>query len=426
MMLPLFSAHGAGLFAGGLAATVALWVGLSVYVIVNRLRFDRQAKRLSALARQLDVAGVASDPRRPRSPDIDRIVARLSRRTLYGMMSDVELPRPMADLFAAYALERWGLPRLMRDATVHRERRPWRRVSALFALGQLRASGVHALLEDALFGSDPDVSSAAVVILSRLQDHRAAAILVAGLRANAYSPSRIATQLDQFGIPIDDLLTPLLDDPLSVARYWAVSLLARYSGVALSEQIATLADDPDAPVRKAVLQTLATMRAAQAGPIALRHLDDPIGFVRSAAIRALGAVGRAATAPSERHDTARHIATRLGDAEWEVRLSAKESLVAYGPDIWRAVSPELDATDRFARNGAAEVLQNLGLLDQLIEDVGRGAEPSAEVVSVIERTFREGGTGMIDAVAERSNPTLFPSVGSLLEQLTLVGVRVAQ
>jgi HEAT repeat protein len=414
------------LFVRGLAATLALWIGLSAYVIANRLRFDRQARRLAELARLLANDTVTSDPRRSRSPAVDRILAGLSRRRLYRMMADVDLPRPMVALFAAHALERWGLPRLVSDAGEHRGRRPWRRVSALFALGALRAEGVHAMLEDALFGGSPEVASAAVVILSRLQDHRAAAILVAGLRANAYSPSRIATQLDQFGIPIDDLLIPLLADPQASVRYWAVSLLARSSGDKLAEHIAALADDPTAPVRKVALQTLAAIHGAQAGPVALRRLTDPVSFVRSAAIRALGEVGLAATAPNVRDATARHIARLLGDSEWEVRLAAKETLVAFGPSIWREVSGELDATDRFARNGAAEVLQNLGLLDQLIDEVGRGVEPSAEVVSVIERTLREGGIGMVDAVARRSDRTLFPSLGSFLEQLTFVGVRVSE
>lgn len=414
------------LLVRGLSVTLAFWVGLSAYVIVNRLRFDRQAGQVAELARQLASDGVASHPGRPRSLAIDRILARLSKRSLERMMADVELSRPMVDLFAAYSVERWGLSRLVRDAAATGGRRPWRRISALFALGNLRFDGVHALLEDALFGADPEVASAAVVILSRLQDRRAAAILIAGLRASAYSPSRIATQLDQFGIPIDDLLSPLLADPLAHVRYWAVSLLARYPGAELAEQIAALADDPDPPVRKAVLQTLAAIQASHAGPIALRGLSDPVAFVRSTAIRALGAVGRRAAVPSVQLESARHIAALLGDTEWEVRLAAKEALVAFGPSIWRAVSRELDATDRFARNGAAEVLQNIGLLDQVIDDVGRGVEPSAEMVSVIERTFREGGIGMIDAVAERSNQTLFPSVGSLLEQLTAVGVRVPQ
>lgn len=424
-MIPLFPADLEGLLGSGLAATLVFWIGLSAYVIANRRRFDRRGRRLSELARHLAADGAEFDSRRERSPAIDRILAGLSRRSLYRMMADVELPRPMGHLFAAYLLERWGLPMLLHDAGAHRGRRPWRRVSALFALGTLRADGVHTLLEDALFGTNPEVASAAVVILSRLQDRRAAEILIAGLRANAYSPSRIATQLDQYGIAIDDLLVPLLADPLAHARYWAVSLLARYSGTKLAEQVSALAEDVDAPVRKAVVQTLADIHGSQAGPIALRRLSDPVSFVRSTAIRALGTVGRADTVQSERNAAARHIASCLGDTEWEVRLAAKESLVAFGPSIWREVSPALDATDRFARNGAAEVLQNLGLLDQLIDDVGRGLEPSAEVVSVIERSFREGGIGLIDAVAERSNRALFPSVGSLLSQLTFVGVRVS-
>jgi len=178
-------------------------------------------------------------------------------------------------------------------------------------------------------------------------------------------------------------------------------------------------------VRKGALETLTAVAGAAAGPVALRCLGDPVAYVRSRAVRTLAVVGAADPQLDVRRDYARHMVPLLGDSAWDVRLAAKESLVALGPAIWPEVSAQLDSPDRFARNGAAEVLQNIGLLDQLIDDVGRGVEPSADVVSVLERSFREGGAGMIDAAAARANRELFPSIENLLSRLTFVGVRVS-
>ena len=406
-------------------ATLVLWLGLSVYVVANRVLYNRRARRLSEVARQ--IANQAHDLTAPlqRSAALDHVLARLPRRVLYQLIADVSAPTKLTDVFAAYALERWVLPRTLRDASARPRRGKWRRISALFALGYVRAAGIHDLLERALFDADAEVASAAVVILHRLGDRRAAEILIAGLRARAYQPSRIATQLDQFAIPIDALLRPLLADPLPHVRYWAVSLLAKYSDVSFATEIAALADDPDAAVRKAVRATLSAINDAAAAPVALRGLDDPVPYVRATAIRALAKVAADEPDSGVRREYAGRIAPLLADREWDVRFAAKESLVAFGPSIWREVSAQLDAPDKFARNGAAEVLQNIGLLDQLIDEVGHGSDPSADVLSVLERSFREGGAGMIDAAAARSNPALFPSIENLLTRLRFVGVRIS-
>jgi hypothetical protein len=106
-------------------------------------------------------------------------------------------------------------------------------------------------------------------------------------------------------------------------------------------------------------------------------------------------------------------------------LAAKESLVSLGPTVWREVAAQLDSPDRFARNTSAEVLQNVNLLDHTIDDIGRGITPAAELVAVLERAFREGGPGIVDAAAARSNPELFPSIEDLLTRLRFAGIRVA-
>jgi HEAT repeat protein len=186
-----------------------------------------------------------------------------------------------------------------------------------------------------------------------------------------------------------------------------------------------LSTDESAPVRKVALEALAGVKPSAAIPIAVVGMGDPVGYVRSRAIRTLARLGTHARRSPVRHEIARHIVSMLADDEWEVRLAAKESLTSMGPEIWREVAAGLDSEDRFARNSAAEVLQNLGLLDRLIDDVGRGVEPSAEVVGVLDRAFREGGPGLVDAALARSNPEQFASIEQLMNRLQFVGVKVA-
>jgi hypothetical protein len=400
----------------GLAITIALWLGLSGFTIANRLLYDRRRRWILRLAEELGAESSA----RISVP----VLSRMSRRTVYRLVADPAVPARVSESCATYAVEQWGVAGVMRDAASQSRRRKWRRISALSALGAVRASAAHALLEQAIADPDSDVAAAAVVILNRIGDRRAAEILISALREGKYSPSRIASQLDHFAVPIDRLLRPLLADPRGQVRFWAVSLLSRYRGASgLTREIAALARDEHPPVRKAVLETLAIFDATVVEPIALAHLTDPVSFVRSRAARALARIGEHDSRPYQRIDFAKHIAPLLGDADWDVRLAAKESLEALGHVVWREVAVQLDSSDRFARNGAAEVLQNLGLLDQVIEDVGRGSTPRAELVNVLERAFHEGGPGLVDAAAARSNHQYFPSTETLFTRLGVAGVK---
>ena len=369
------------------AATVTLWLGLSVSVLVNRVLHDRRGRRFG--------------------------LSTMSRRGVCQAIADPTLPAWQHERCIAYALDRWGLDRIRDDAKPGRPK--WRRVAALLALAQLRSEDVYALLDRALSDRDADVGSTAIVALSRIGDRRAARILIGALVRESAPPSRIATQLDQLSIPIDDLLRPLLRSPQAHARQWAVSLLRRYPDTAdLSGDIAALIDDSDAPVRKAVVETLVELNSPLALSAAATLIADPVAYVRSRAVRGFGAPPRGDLDDCARMDRARAIAPMLADTDWTVRLAAKEALVSLGPVVWREVAPVLQSPDRFARNGAAEVLQNVGLVDKLLEEAANGRTNGVGSAEMLELALREGGSGMIDAAAARSGNTSSNAVGRLL------------
>lgn len=406
----------------GLAVTFAAWTAVSAFVVLNRVLYDRRDRRLLDMARSLTDPAIASLPALDRSPAIRRILSRLSRRALYRMVASRELPAPVTEICAAYAIERWGLPQMIRDASGQRRRRKWRRISALFALGDIRAAGVHALLERAIFDADPDVAAAAAVILHRLGDEPAAVILISALRAGPLPASRIATQLDHFPIPVASLLLPLLADPKTSTRHWAASLLIRYPDVdGLADQLAVLVGDPSPQVRKAALQTLGAIEHADVIDAVRRGVGDPVAYVRSTAIRSLARRGLLERNQQRARTFAAWIAPSLADMAWDVRLAAKESLVSLGPVTWPDVAAQLESADAFARNGAAEVLQNLGLLDRAIGVLESGAKPSAEMLAVLTKALQEGGPAMVEAADARAGPQVSPGIEALLTSLRFVG-----
>ena len=374
---------------------------MSLFVVVTRAIYDvrlgfvRTARRL--LERRFEAGAENAD-------HLDWILRRLPRRTIERVAADTATAPRLAEAFAAHAIER-NAGRLLDAAAAHTsEVTKWRRIAALHILARGRSAAALPLLEAALADRDADVVDATVVTLGGMRDEAAAAALVRSLRHGG--GSRVATQLDEFPLDIGHLLVPLLRDWDAGARYWAVKLLARYPDLpGLPLELATLGGDQDAGVRAAVAETLGRVGGPAATSIALPLLDDPVPYVRAHAARALGAQGRP--------ELAAVVARLLADEEWWVRAGAKQALATLGRDATEYVLPYLESLDEFARNGAAEVLQNTGAADSLVADLV--ADPSSDET---RRTLKL----IVDAGGDEFGEAMIARAGDGEERLrTLLG-----
>jgi HEAT repeat protein len=321
--------------------------------------------------------------------------------------------RPVLDrVIADAAMARIGRDTLeMLATTTAAPKHNWRRIAAM----KLLAAGEHpdlvALLRKTLDDHDTEIIGASLSLLGRVPDQAAATALVEALKDSKYTPSRVATYLDQFPLEIPDLFVPLLHHPDPNVRYWGATLLSRDGGKQIAPSLLALADDPSPLVRKAAVAALSRVDKAAALPAARTLLSDDVWYVRAHAARALGDAGGP--------DVAEEIAPLLADREWWVRLAAKESLQAMGEEVWTVLVPFLDHGDQFARNGAAEVLQNIGILDSLIVLEAATARPSATKIDMLRKIASAGGTRMTEALLERVDATTRPRVLTLLQTLGL-------
>jgi HEAT repeat protein len=205
------------------------------------------------------------------------------------------------------------------------------------------------------------------------------------LREGTVSRSRVATELERVGAPVLDHVAEALDDDSAHVRFWAASLLCDHPGLATGRLI-ELTEDPDPNVRAAAAEALGAGGHAEALQPVLRLLSDEEMFVRAHACRAAGEIGGLAVADE--------ITPHLADRAWWVRSAAKDALRAMGPAVLSTLLPVLGSEDRFARNGAAEVLQDVGVVDRLLVE-GAGS-------ALLERIFEAGGTGLRDAASDRA------------------------
>jgi HEAT repeat protein len=398
---------------GACLTVLILWVALSAYILADRLLDERRRRILRKVAAALENAAARGLALEDRLALVEPHIARSSRRLVRQVAVDPATPPWAFELFSTYLVRRWGSDDLVREASSHRgERQKRRRIAALRILAQGQHADALALLERALAANDPDLVGVAVTLLGSRTERRAAELLVSALGSVHYSASRVATSLDQFPIPILELLRPLLRDERPTLRFWGATLLARYGGAqGLDDDLAALSGDAEASVRKAAVESLGKVGGPKAAASAVLLLNDAVWYVRAHAARALGDLGRV--------DLADRIAPLLSDREWWVRAAAKEALETLGPDSWADLVPYLDHPDPFARNGAAEVFQNLGILDSLVVIEAATDEPGAAKIEMLRKIATAGGLRMTDALLERAGPQMRPRIRRLLGRLGL-------
>jgi HEAT repeat protein len=373
------------------------WVLLSAGVLLGRALYETRGRWIRAAHRELDRPEFQALPPAERARRVESLLERLPRSVVVRMAADSSSPPWLAEVFSHFALEKWGLRRLARDAARHHGGLGrWRRIAALRILAQAQHPDTLGLLARALRCGDAQVVGAAVVLLGRQAEREAAERLLVALEERLFSPSRIATSLEAFPLDISELLLFRLGHHDPVVRFWAATLLERFpKAPGLDGRLAARAVDPDPAVRKAVVETLGRVGGPRAAVAALTLIEDPVWYVRAHAARAIGDLRRVDLAP--------RVAPLLADPEWWVRLAAKQAFEAMGTGARPVLERYLDHPDRFARNGAAEVLQNVGVLDEIARAILRGEHRPSDV-ALLRKAVQAGGRPLIEGLVGRMGP----------------------
>lgn len=277
----------------------------------------------------------------------------------------------------------------------------WGRPEGTLATGTSEDEA-RSLLERGVRSAEPELRISAITALGRLGQRHEWAIdsLIEALATGVEHPVRVAAQLDRLAPRPGERLTPLLGHPSDLVRFCAVRLIARYPALARSHA-PELTRDVSPNVRAAALETLRVSASAEALRCAFRLLEDPHSLVRANACRTASAIAGIRSAP--------FVVARLGDESWWVREAAREALVSTGRGVAPIVAPLLESDDTAVRNGAALVLQDVGVLDELLLE---GAEPDAA-----ERILAAGSRRLREAAADRARRGLRLGASGLAQEL---------
>lgn len=400
----------------GAGMAVIAWAGLSAYVLLVQQR--RLATRRTLDAAREVLARLDGAPLGDRVEALAPLFGGASRELLMRCAAERDLASQAFDALLELFDRRWSTESLLDDAVFHETRREkWRRLTALRLLARLEHPRALEFLGMAVEDADREVVECGLALLGRSTDPTAVEHLLRALAAAPAHASRIAVYLDQSPHPIGDELAALLNHQHPTVRQWAATLLSRYPDAVDESRLAWLTNDADASVRKAAVQTLGRVGSGQSAACALHLLSDPVPYVRAHAARAIAELGRS--------DYAKRIADLLGDKDWWVRLAARESLELMGTEVWPVLVRCLDHPDKFVRNGAAEIVQNLGVLDNLIMLEAASDYPSPSKVDMLKRITSAGGIRLTESLVERAGPEIGPRVRRLLDSIGLVRVGAA-
>ena len=383
-------------FVWAVVVSGAIYVVTFLAVLLDRARYERRRRVVVRLTDM--VAGTAGERLGPqaRLASAGAYLSTLRRRRIERIVAETALPAAVEEVMCRYLLAQHGLKRVRLSTVAHRgEASRWARIVALRVLAVGAPDEAWPALERALSDPDLEVVGAAVTILGGMADPRAGELLAEALRAGRYPRSRVASFLERSERDLSALIRPLLSHSDEMLRYWGALLLRRHPSVEGTADLARLTRDGAPLVRRAALESLAAIGGPEAVACARARLSDDEWLVRAHAAHALGVLRDV--------DGARLVAPLLAEREWWVRSAAKAALEAMGPDVIGHVLPLLTHSDKFARNGAAEVLQNLGAFERLLtEAVDGGADERLR--ALLDALARAGGVGMLDAVLDRLTP----------------------
>ena len=342
------------------------WIVLAAWVLVERALHDRleEQSRLDIEAfdaGRLDLGGIA-------------------RRRLVRLALGRDSPAARAAARVVLAADESGV--------LARARMPGNdngRLHALTILVRGELPYAVGLIRRAVREGDVALNTSLLRLGAELEPGVADTLMLDILLVGAHPRSRTATELGPRTSRLIQELSALAshDDP--ALRYWAIMLLRdETSEAAAALAVTSRAGDRDANVRAAVAEALGGIEVRIARPLLRKLLRDEAFFVRAHAARAVARSGDGALAAELR--------PLLADRNWWVRAAAKDALLQLGDDGLDVARATLDDDDRFARDGALEIILSSGRLPELVSESEAGDVYAAETIAMVQARTVEGAS----------------------------------
>jgi len=262
-----------------------------------------------------------------------------------------------------------------------------RRSDAARRLGKIGDPRAVPELEKLLQDPGDEVREAALYALGRIGTREALESMLDALNdGDRWSQEKVAEAVEEAGDESRRVLVGLLRDGNPARRAFAAEVMGGLGGTEEAVYLEEALADEAVDVRARAADSLGRMRHRLARPALLQALEDPAWQVRAQAVKALGSIGEEKDVPQ--------LVEKLRDTEWWVRNNAAAALREMGETGEGPLVEMLWDGDRFARETAAQALEESSVVERLVRDMREGGEEQ-ESGRIIHRMAEIGSVGTI-------------------------------
>jgi HEAT repeat protein len=291
-----------------------------------------------------------------------------------------------------------------------------RRANAARYLGRIADPENVPQLEELLSDGKEEVREAALYALGRIGTAEALEVMLKALDlGDRWTQEKVAETVEEAGDQSRQLLAELLRDRNPVRRTFAAEVMGRVGGSEEATYLEEALTDEEVDVRARAADSLGKMRNHPSRAYLIEALEDQDWRVRSQVVKALGMIGDEADAP--------RLVQALRDPEWWVRNNAAFALKEMGEAGEGPLVKALWDEDRFARETAAQALEESSLVERIVEDM-RGTKHNPEGERIIHRLAEIGCVGTISQVlTDLSDQDVKARLASLLSDIRDPGLQ---
>ncbi len=403
-------------FAFILLAIVVVLAAFALYLLIRILRIYFKARRLETM-RGYETILYAAAPKLGAEATLNTLLPEHDPKALEEVllrMGDAGEGEWKSRVVEMYRLAGFSAAR----TSQLRSRLKSRRSDAARRLGRIGDPASVNELAELLRDPREEVREAALFALGRMGTREALESMLCTLdKGDRWSQEKVAQAVEEAGVESRQVLIGLLEDENPRRRAFAAEVMGGIGGEEEAARLVEKLGDVEADVRARAAASLGRMRHRPARPGLLRALDDPAWEVRAQAVRALGAIG-------EEEDAA-CMAKSLRDSEWWVRNSAASALREMGEAGEGPLIRMLWDDDRFAREAAAQALEESSMVERLVKDLREG-ERGAQARRIIRRLAEIGSVGtIIQALSDMPDGEEKTMLAGLLSDLGHPGLDAA-
>ncbi len=368
-----------------LLAVVAFLAAFAFYLLIRILKVYARARRLETMRAYETILYAALQKLSP-------------ERTLQTLLPDPD-PKALeevllrmgdegAEVWKGEVIDLYDLSGFT-AARIHqlRSRSKSRRSDAARRLGRIGDPKAVPELKRLLRDPREEVREAALFAMGRIGTKESLESMLEALDGgDRWSQEKVAEAVEEAGDESRRVLVGLLRDGNPSRRAFAAEVMGRIGGAEEAVYLEEALADEDLNVRARAADSLGAMRHRLSRPALLRALDDPAWQVRAQAVKALGRIGEEMDAP--------RLAEMLRDEAWWVRSNAGAALRDMGEAGEGPLLEALWDEDRFARETAAQALEEGSVVERRARDLREG-DDERMAGRIIHRLAEIGSVGTI-------------------------------